>query len=226
MIKKFLLLTLLSFSYSQRTYAQRVNFYTSLKVPLLDYVVYLVNDNNDPNTTTSQGVIFDTGVSVKVHRSFFLESGIEYFVINYYKKKQPVTTSSPYNELVVTNSAFAFQGKPVFSIPLNKNTRLRLGLGLNYQKLISKANLYSYQNNNTPSSTVKTENSQTKFRGNMQPLTGIQFKMSSKIAMGFDLNYIKVNWNESMKDLTFFNAVGGRSSHKTSSVFLSARIVY
>ncbi|MDB5119129.1 MAG: hypothetical protein JWN56_347 [Sphingobacteriales bacterium] len=78
-------------------------------------------------------------------------------------------SSLEYKELVINNSAFSFQAKPAFIIPLDneKDTQLRFALGLNYQKLFSKASISNYPLNTLNQEDMAYKNAESDFRFNI-----------------------------------------------------------
>lgn len=209
--------------------AQTTYVYTSLKVPIFDYIAYTISGNKNPdNSKIFDGVLFDAGVGIHVKKSFYIETGIEYYIVNrLIEKKYDTATSLSYTELIVFNSAISIQGKPTFIFQLNeeKSTQLRVVFGLNYQKLFSNASITNYPLKAMTLDDTEYKNSESSFFFSAQPALGIQFKLAEKLDMGFDLAYINVNWDKSMNNLKF-DTKFDVPSHRTTNAFISARIVF
>lgn len=234
-MKKRLITSLLVFALVlafKVSHAQSNYFYTSLKVPLFEYIGYVVSNNT---TNKTDGILMDAGYGIRLNRSFAIETGIEYFIFNPYEKKYYLNSNAgsdePIAEFYVENSAFGFQVRPVLKAPLDpdENTTLRFGCGMNYLKTFSAGYYYSNPDpQSSPAAQNRTEDhTETNFYLSVQPTLGVEFKLNDDWRLGFDFNYIKTNWSKSMRKLEF-SAVPDLTvpEHKTSSIFIAGRIVF
>ena len=218
----FVLVTAFKVSQAQSNY-----FYTSLKVPLFEYIGYVVSNNT---TNKTDGILMDAGYGIKINRWFAIETGIEYFIFNPYEKEYYLNSNAnePVAELHVKNSAFGFQVRPVLKIPFDpdENTTFRLGCGINYLKTFSSG--YYYSNPDPQSSQNRAEDhTDTNFYPAIQPNLGVEFKLNNDWRLGFDVNYIKMNWSNSMSKLKFSDVLDFNvPEHKTSGIFIAGRIVF
>ncbi len=220
--KKLYLILLLLLSLVQ-SYAQKKYVYTSVKLPLGEYIAYLI-DKGSVDIEQTEGALFDLGYSVYNSKSLAIETGIEYFIINPFRKTYYHNSFGfDHDELDVKNSAFAFQIKPVWKIGISEENYLRISNAINYQKLYSSGKFYRSR---TPAS-VAPASAHSVFKIGLQPAIGFDFVSNEKLAMGLDIAYIKVNWNESMQQLTFSNQSDlVIPSHRTSNVFISLKFMF
>ncbi len=207
-------------------YSQKKYFYTALKVPLIDYISGAVNDNTDFET---DGLQMDAGLALKVTGNCFVETGLEYFIINPYKKTSYVAGQRK-NELRVNNSAIGIHIRPVFRPPLNadETTFFRLALGFNVQKPYSSARytVFSPLNDQEPTEESK-DNSAGGLMFTVQPTAGLELPLFESVSVAFEVCYSGVNWNKSMDRLSFAQhpeLIIPR--HKTNNIFISARFVF
>lgn len=213
-----------TYTYPNKESKQR--FYASLKVPLIDYVSYLF-DNNRTENFISDGALIDFGYIAVKKQSFSIEAGIEYFIINpfYYEFTDKNSLLNRTHELNVKNSAISIQARPSIDFSLDENISLRLNTALGYRKLFSDARLYEYQNVNNKEKLILVENqsSESDFISMIQPSVGIDYHFN-KLIIGFELSYIMLNWSKSMKNLNFKSYDKLYiPPHKTSDIFFSCR---
>jgi len=224
---KLLCLTIITLFCSTVAHAQDGYFYGSVKIPLFEYIGYLVNDNLDEDT---EGALIDAGYAWKVHRHLALETGVEYFFRSNFSKNYYSGTHAAgqkTGEIAIDNSSFAFQARPVLhtNAGAEETTTIRFGCALNYQQAFSKGTYYGYANGNLNGEIQ--DNSRSAFFLTVQPMAGINFQWGAGFKIGFDISYINVDWTRSMNKVQF---EGNRSliipEHKTSNLFISTRFFF
>lgn len=229
MLSRFLLSILLLIG-TVKCYSQKNYFYTSVKVPFGDYVAYLITrqvDDNEYNKT--DGALFDFGYGVHLKEWFVVETGVEAFFFNPLNKRYYSSSRAIYNELNASNKAFAIQVKPVLCLALSDDVSLRAAYGLNYRQLYSSGNYYINQagTHGQVLKTMSSASSKSRFSLNLQPVVGLDFKLNDDWGIGFDLTYVRVNWNKTLDDLKFKNQPDLIiPDHQTSNLFFSGRILF
>ena len=227
---KFLFLALLFSIGTIRGYSQKNYFYTSVKVPLGDYVLYLITDDvNDNENAKHDGALFDFGYGIQVKEWFAVETGAEAFFFNPLTKRYYHPSNRVYDELDVTNKAFSLQIRPTVTMELGDDISFRASYAANYRQMSSSGTYYSNQaqNNGQGIKNTSSARSTSKFSLNFQPSVGLDFKLNDDWALGFDFTYIRVKWNKSLDGLTFKNQPDLMiPDHRTSNLFLSGRIIF
>lgn len=91
-------------------------FYTSLKVPFIEYIDAAINEGSQNATT--DGIFLKAGYAISVMPDFYIETGIEYLFVNRFNKKyySDKGLTQVNADLQINNSAFAVQLKPLYNI--------------------------------------------------------------------------------------------------------------
>jgi len=234
-IKKTLtILSFLSLTYfpAIKSFPQKGYWYTSAKVPVIDFIAYAIT-NRDHSTETNKfdGIAIDLGRGFRIKKALYLETGIQYYTGNYYRKNIYSGNSPvPYSDdqtLTLNNSSFSVQLKPLVVIPIgdeeNKNN-FRIGLSLNGQKLYSNYSLSGYKKQDNGDYSEFNTRSSSKPYLSLFPVCGFQLQLSEHYSLGFDLNYIKIDWGQSMKKLQI-SSNPTFPERRTNNLFLSGRII-
>ena len=201
------------------SFGQNNYFYGSVEVPIADYIVFLT-DNNKADNSKTDGAMFSFGYGFELKDNFWMETGLQAFVANPIYKRYYQGNSMTYDEILGKNKAFFVQASPFYKVEFNESDYLRIGTSFNFGKLFTEATFY--KNGSTLQS---TENSKSDFLVTVTPFIGAVFFMNKNLALGFDLEYVNVNWQKSMQHLNFSPAVQ-LPNQKTSNVFLSGRIIF
>lgn len=116
---KSILLLIVLLCFKSNTYAQNYA-YTYAKIPFLDYLGLILNGKNGDNNSEIggpvDGVFINTGYAFKIKPTFYLETGLDYLLVNR-NKYIYVSRANPYLEddlLEIENSVLAFQFRPLW----------------------------------------------------------------------------------------------------------------
>lgn len=227
---KFLYLFLLFSIGTTKCYPQKNYFYTSIKVPLGDLILYALSGEAEDNEySKSDGALFDFGYGVQINDMLVIETGAEAYFFNSLTKRYNQRGNSMFDELDVINRAFAAQVRPVLRLDLNNNLFLRVSTAINYRQLYSSGKFYHNSGNSTLEDVgnMASATSKSNFYLSLQPLIGLDVRLDDSWILGLDLTYIKVDWNNSLDRLKFKpqpNLV--IPNHKTSNIFISGRIMF
>ncbi|TAE38589.1 MAG: hypothetical protein EAY66_03900 [Sphingobacteriales bacterium] len=223
---KIYLAILFSIAHTGNSYAQNY-FYTHLKVPLLEYIGVLSNQNNiNPNNTTA-GIIFNVGYAVNFAENFYTEIGVDYVVRSTVTNKfyEKPDLKNQIAEFKAQNSSIALQVKPLYkiSIDADDNTFLTFGAGINYQKLYGKGMFTNLVNTQNQLEEIKT--SQSKFHVVIQPEITIIFKTEKKFGYRLGLTYSYINWDKATTNFSN-NTNFTIPSNKSSTLFFSGGFIF
>ena len=225
-----LLLTSISTAFGQKNY-----FYGAAQLPALSWIESSLEDNGirvgDHYRRENAGLIFNLGYGINLNRYFVMEAGVAYYLYG------PATEYYDYHvgqaffsdQFNIDHQAISLQLRPVFNLNLDDDVALRFGLGVNYQKIITNASYYSYQETETDfqfknkySQKVKSD-----FVLNLQPSAGIFFGLSERWTIGLDLNYVMVDWNNTLDHLKF-NEIPNLAirGDRTSTVYAAIKVMF
>ncbi len=220
------------------TFANAQNYaYTYAKIPFLDYLGLILNgkngDNNSEIGADVDGVFINTGYAFKIRPTFYLETGIDYLLVNR-NKYVYVSRANPYLEddiLEIENSVLAFQFRPLWrkDISADNNAFFFAALGFNFQKLFSNASFSTYKmvNNNQQIASVEQTKSKSNFYWATQPEIGVEFRNERDLGFRFGFSYSYINWYKSESKLKFVNSPNlNIEAHRTSNLFFSFGFVY
>lgn len=225
-----ILLTSISTAFGQKNY-----FYGATQFPALSFIESSLEDHGiqagDAYRKENAGLIFNLGYGISLNRYFVMETGLEYYLYG------PATEFYDYSvgqanfsdQLNIDHQAISLQFRPAFNLNLDEDVALRFGLGFNYQKIITKASYYNYQETETEyrlknkySNRVKSD-----FSLNLQPSAGIFYNFSDRWTLGLDLTYVRVDWNNTL-DYLKFNEVPDLAipGDKTSTVYAAIKVLF
>lgn len=228
-IKLFLCLVLLLSMATTSCFPQNY-FYTSIKLPVSDLVLYAISDQAEDNEyVNSNGILFDFGYAVQLNKFLVIETGAEAYFFNPLTKRYNERASDVFDELDVANRAFSAQVRPVFRARLDEKLSLKASAAFNYRQLYSSGKIYSNVRNSTlpEANFIASASSRSGFNLNLQPAVGLDIEISENWIFGVDISYIRVNWNKSLDRLRFKDQPGlVMPQHRTSDVFLSGRIMF
>lgn len=213
-----------------RLFVPKNYFYTSLKLPVEELATYLLTEESELLDYENQnGLMLDFGYGKQVNKYFTVEGGLEAYLGNSLNLLYEHEQDEAVDELRITNSAYALQMKPIFTVPLDEEVILRIGAALNYQFLRSAGKYYSYMDRageEVLSSVVKNTY-RSRFLLNVNPLIGADLKVSERWGLGIDLSYVRYNWDKSISGLRFRNQPDLQLPlHKTSDVFVAIRVTF
>jgi len=216
-------------------FGQKNYFYAAAQFPALSLIESSLENNGlrvgDQYRRENAGLILNLGYGINMNRFFVMETGLEYYnygpATAYYDYSLGQTKFS--DQLNINHQAISLQLRPVFKVNLDEDVALRFGLGVNYQKIITNAGYYSYQETETDyqfknkySKKVKSD-----FKLNLQPSAGIFFGLSNRWTVGLDLTYVKVDWNHTL-DYLKFNELPNLAirGDKTSTVYAAVKVLF
>ena len=205
-------------------------FYASVKLPVEELATYILTEEAELLDYENQnGLMLDFGYGKQVNKYFTMEGGIEAYLSNSLNLLYEHEQDEGVDELRIINSAYAIQLKPILTIPLDQEVSLRIGSALNYQLLRSAGKYYSYTDRageEVLSGVIKNTH-RSRFLWNVTPFVGADFKLSARWGLGFDVSYVRYNWDKSISGLRFSSQPGLQiPEHKTSEVFLSIRATF
>lgn len=220
------------------TFANAQNYaYTYAKIPFLEYIGLILNGKNGDNNREIggpvDGVFINTGYAFKIKPNIYLETGVDYLLVNR-NKYVYVSRANPYLEndiLEIENSVLAFQLRPLWrrDISADNNAFFFAALGFNFQKLFSNASFSTYKmgNNNQQVASIEQTKSKSNFYWATQPEIGVEFRNERNLGFRFGVSYSYINWNTSESKLKFVNNPNLEIElHKTSNLFFSFGFVY
>ncbi|MCX2575835.1 outer membrane beta-barrel protein [Pedobacter sandarakinus] len=223
--KIFIILVGISLTPWVRRFSQEHYFYGSVKVAVADYIKFITDKNTDENYKTD-GAIFSFGYGKLFPNNLGLETGLQTFASNPIYERYNLTNNN-YNEVIGKNQAFFLQLSAFYKIDLSETDFLRFGSSVNFGKLFSKVNYYENSVNNSQvySKQLGTFTSKSNFLLKIHPFIGATFSLTDKLAIGFDIEYININWDKSMRFLNLAPLLG-TPTQKTDNIFLSGRILF
>lgn len=211
-------------------FVPRNYFYASLKLPVEELATYLLTEDAEVLDYENQnGLMLDFGYGKQIHKYFTLEGGIHAYLGNSLNLLYEYGQDEGYDELIIRNNAYALQLKPIFTLPLDGEVTLRLGAAVNYQMLRSAGKYYVYEERSgeTVMSSTTKHTHRSRFLLNVNPFVGADFKISNNWGLGFDLSYVRLNWDKSISGLRFSSQPDLQLPvHKTSDVFLAIRVTF
>jgi hypothetical protein len=211
-------------------FVPRNYFYASLKLPVEELATYLLTEDAEVLDYENQnGLMLDFGYGKQIHKYFTLEGGIQAYLANSLNLLYEYGQDEGYDEVTIRNNAYALQLKPIFTLPLDDEVSLRVGAALNYQMLRSAGKYYVYEERSgeTVLSSMTKHTHRSRFLLNLNPFVGADFKISNNWGVGFDLSYVRLNWDKSISGLRFSSQPGLQLPvHKTSEVFLAIRVTF
>jgi hypothetical protein len=211
-------------------FVPRNYFYASLKLPVEELATYLLTEDTEVLDYENQnGIMLDFGYGKQMHRYFTLEGGVQAYLANSLNMLYEYGQDEGYDEVIIRNNAYALQLKPIFTLPLDDEVTLRIGASLNYQILRSAGKYYIYEDRSgeTVLSSMTKHTHRSRFLLNVNPFVGADFKISSNWGLGFDLSYVRLNWDKSISGLRFSSQPDLQLPiHKTSEVFLAIRVTF
>lgn len=233
---KSVILLLVFLSQSLFTIAQNYA-YTYAKIPLAEYVNILLR-NGAPNNNNEiggpvDGIFINTGYAFKIKPEFYLETGVDYLLLNrrgskYFDNPNPKLSE---NVLDIENSVLAFQLRPLWrrNISADDNAFFFAALGFNYQKLFSNASFTNYTLNVNEQQIANVV--QSKAKGNFywaaQPEIGIEFRNERNLGFRFGVSYSYIDWSSVENRLKFQNNPSlVIKANRTSNLFFSFGFVY
>ncbi|WP_188625453.1 hypothetical protein [Pedobacter quisquiliarum] len=213
-----------------KLFVPRNYFYFSLKLPVEELATYLLTEESELLDYENQnGLMLDFGYGKQVNKYFTVEGGLEAYLGNSLNLLYEHEQDEGLDELRITNSAYAFQLKPIFTVPLDEEVTLRIGAALNYQFLRSAGKYYSYayrDGEEVLASVIKNTH-RSRFLLNVNPFVGADFKVSERWGLGVDLSYVRYNWDKSISGLRFSNQTDLQLPlHKTSDVFVAIKVTF
>lgn len=233
---KLLLIVLFSIVFFTKVNAQNYA-YTYGKIPLIEYIGLLLNNGESSNNQEVNGAVdgafINTGYAFKLQSDFYLETGVDYLLLNRkgYKNISNTDANLPDNILDINNSALAFQLRPLWrkNISADDNTFFFATCGINFQKLFSKGSYTSYTQNYMGAVIETTYSSKAKSSYHLatQPEIGIEFRNEKKLGFRFGISHSYINWSITERKLSFPNSATLKlDNHKTSNIFFSFGFVY
>ncbi|TAF45790.1 MAG: hypothetical protein EAZ64_03570 [Sphingobacteriales bacterium] len=207
--------------------------YTYAKIPFVEYIGLLINNDNTPGPVGEpvSGVFINTGYAFKLKPNFYLETGVDYLLVNRRGENYFKNPNSKLNDNVlnIENSALAFQFRPLWrsDISADDNIFFFAAAGFNFQQLFSNATYTSYSLNNNLQQIATIEQSKSVFYWAAQPEIGLEYRNPKKLGFRFGVSYSYINWNRSVSKLKFVNnPTLDISAHRTSTLFFSFGFVY
>lgn len=220
------------------TFSHAQNYgYTYLKLPLVDYVNLLLSSNND-NTDDEvggpiDGLFINTGYAFKIKPNIYLETGIDYLLVNtqgskYFKNQNPQLDN---NVLEIENSVLGIQFRPLWRIDVSAddNAFFFAAMGFNFQKQFTIASFtnHTLNINNQQYSSVENTTTKSNFYWATQPEIGLEYRTKRQLGFRFGISYSYINWNLTESKLKFNNNPSlNIEAHRTSNLFFSFGFVY
>ena len=232
------ILTILLIFLTQSLFTNAQNYaYTYAKIPLAEYVnILLRNDNSNNNNEIGgpvDGIFINTGYAFKIKPEFYVETGVDYLLLNrrgskYFDNPNPKLSE---NILDVENSVLAFQLRPLWrkNISADDNAFFFAALGLNYQKLFSNASFTNYTLNvyEQQIESVVQSKAKSNFYWAAQPEIGIEFRNERNLGFRFGASYSYIDWSGVESKLKFQNYPSlVIAANRTSNLFFSFGFVY
>jgi hypothetical protein len=205
-------------------------FYASMKLSIEDLATYaFASEGEADDYETKEGLILDFGYGKQLNKYFGMEGGFEAYFLNPMQVIYDHEQDSGYDVLDVKSGAYSLQLKPYFHLDLGEQANLRIGTGLIYQQLHSTGKYYpnSEQEGAGAASNVLKSSYRSRILLNYEPFTAVDFRLNEKWVVSFDLTYVRINWNKSLRGLRFQNQPGLQlPDHRTATVFLGARVAF
>jgi hypothetical protein len=236
LLMKLFILIFLFIAHIQISFAQNYA-YTYAKIPFVEYINLLLRNGgtntNDEVGGPVDGIFLNTGYAFKVKPNFYLETGIDYLLLNrrgskYFDNPNPRLENSI---LDIENSVLAFQFRPLWrtNISADNNAFFFAAMGFNFQKQFSNATYTSYAliNDTHQMGTAVQNKSKSNFYWATQPEVGFEFRNERNLGFRIGISYSYINWNRSESKLTFANNPSLQiEAHRTSNLFFSFGFVY
>ncbi|MBK0381968.1 hypothetical protein I5M32_03265 [Pedobacter sp. SD-b] len=215
MTQKSILKTIISIfllTFGKSSAKAQNHFYAEIKYPFLELIIdYANQDNNKPEylkkhePKDSAGFILSGGYAAKMYRDFYIETGVNYHVLNQTIDKERNTG----NTLTIRNYVFGTQIRPAFKkvISMDKDVFLNVGLGIDYQRMYSNGDYHRYfvDANGFNSSDLQNNKSKSNYFLNLRPYLGIDFKKVEKVGFRVGFTFEHQNYDRTNKALKFSN---------------------